>query len=78
MGDRDIRSIRTKSLREKCGFVGQEPVLFDTTIAENIGLGRDVVSFEEIVEAAEAANAHNFITSDLPDGYETKVGMLLI
>lgn len=74
LGGRDIRSTTTKLLHDKFGFVGQEPVLFDTTISENIGLGKDMASFEEIQEAAKAANAHDFITSDLPDAYDTNVG----
>ena len=54
-------------------IVGQEPVLFDYTIAENISYGKPGATQEEIIEAAKLANAHNFIM-DLPEGYETKVG----
>ena len=54
-------------------MVSQEPVLFATTIAENIRYGRDGVTQEEIESAAKAANAHSFI-SELPDGYNTLVG----
>ena len=54
-------------------MVSQEPVLFATTIAENIRYGRDDVTEEEMITAAEAANAHSFI-SQLPDGYNTLVG----
>ena len=53
--------------------VTQEPFLFNTTIAENIGYGRIGATFEEIVEAAKAANIHQTIES-LEDGYETVVG----
>ena len=54
-------------------MVSQEPILFATTIAENIRYGREDVSEEEMIAAAEAANAHSFI-STLPDGYNTLVG----
>ena len=54
-------------------MVSQEPVLFATTIAENIRYGKEGVTQTEIEEAAEAANAHSFI-SELPDGYDTLVG----
>ena len=54
-------------------MVSQEPVLFDTTIAENIRYGREDASMEDIQEAAKKANAHDFI-SKLPDGYNTLVG----
>lgn len=55
------------------GFVGQEPVLFDTTIAENIRYGYPEATKEEIENAARIANCHKFI-SKLPEGYETQVG----
>ncbi len=64
----------TKLLRDKMGFVGQEPVLFDSTIEKNIKLGNLQASSSDMEQAAEAANAHSFIQSDLPDGYETSVG----
>jgi ATP-binding cassette, subfamily B, bacterial len=51
----------------------QEPILFSTTIGENIAYGRPGASHEQIVEAARAAHAHDFISA-LPDGYETRVG----
>ena len=53
--------------------MSQEPVLFDTTIAENIRYGREDATMADIEAAAIAANAHNFI-SELPDGYNTLVG----
>ena len=62
-----------KWLRSNIGVVSQEPVLFDTTIAENISYGKEGATREEIEAAARAANAHNFI-SELPDGYNTLVG----
>ena len=56
--------------------MGQEPVLFAGTVAENIALGRDdEVSGEEIEAAARLANAHSFITNALANGYETEVGL---
>ena len=55
--------------------MGQEPVLFEGTVAENIGYGKEGATQAEIEEAAEAANAHHFITEDLGDGYKTQVGL---
>ena len=59
--------------RKNIGIVLQEPFLFNGTVAENIAYGKPDASFEEIVEAARAANAHNFILGK-PDGYDTLVG----
>ena len=69
----DIRKIKRKSLLKHIAVVTQEPFLFNTTIAENIGYGRIGATFEEIVEAAKAANIHQTIES-LEEGYETVVG----
>ncbi|XP_015213560.2 ATP-dependent translocase ABCB1 isoform X1 [Lepisosteus oculatus] len=69
----DIRSLNVRSLREFIGVVSQEPVLFATTIAENIRYGREDVTQEEIQTAAKEANAYNFIM-DLPNKFETLVG----
>ena len=71
----DARKIARRSLRDMCGVVTQEPFLFDTTILENIRYGRPEASFNEVVDAARAANAHEFIEG-LPQGYETRVGEL--
>lgn len=60
-------------MRQHIGVVSQEPVLFATTIAENIRYGNDDVTQEELEEATKAANAHSFIM-ELPEGYETLVG----
>lgn len=60
-------------LRENIGVVSQEPILFGTTIAENIKYGKQNASQEEIERAAKKSNAHTFITS-LPQGYNTLVG----
>lgn len=69
----DIRSLNVRGLREMIGVVSQEPVLFATTIAENIRYGRQDVTQEEIERAAQEANAYNFIMK-LPDKFETLVG----
>ena len=70
---RDIRTLKLASLREQISIVLQEPLLFSGTIAENISYGKLEATTEEIVEAAKAANAHEFIER-LPQGYETVVG----
>jgi ATP-binding cassette subfamily B protein len=69
----DIRGIRLGDLRAQIGMVLQEPFLFSGTIAENIGYGRPGAGFEEIVAAAKAAAAHEFIVRKA-DGYDTQVG----
>ena len=69
----DLREISLRDLRRQIGIVLQDPVLFSGTIAENIGYGNPEASFEEIIDAARLANAHNFIIAK-PDGYETQVG----
>ena len=68
-----MRDLNLHWLRQHIGVVSQEPVLFATTIAENIRYGLDKVTQAEIESAAKAANAHSFI-SELPDGYDTLVG----
>jgi len=69
----DLRDYRIADLRDQFAIVLQEPVLFSTSIAENIAYARPGASEEEVVEAAKAANAHEFIIS-LPHGYENLVG----
>lgn len=69
----DIRDIRLKSLRDHIGIVQQDVYLFVGTVADNIRYGKPQATFEEIVEAAKNANAHDFIMS-LPDGYDTDIG----
>jgi len=69
----DITSMNVSWLRNQFGIVGQEPILFATTIRENIAYGKPDATEEEIIAAATAANAHSFI-STLPDGYDTYVG----
>lgn len=69
----DIRQVKLESLRKHIGIVLQDPFLFGLTISENIAYGKPDASPEEIVAAATAARAHNFIM-ETPLGYETKVG----
>jgi len=69
----DIRDYTIDSLRSKMGIVTQETFLFNSSIKDNIAYGFDDYPFEKIVEAAKAANAHDFITQT-PEGYETIIG----
>jgi ATP-binding cassette, subfamily B, bacterial len=69
----DIKDLTLKSLRKQISIVLQEPLLFSGTIADNIRYGRLDATHDEIVEAAKAANAHDFI-SRLPQGYDTVLG----
>ncbi|KFQ16908.1 Bile salt export pump, partial [Merops nubicus] len=69
----DIRSLNIQWLRSQIGIVEQEPVLFATTIAENIRYGRDDATMEDIIKAAKEANAYSFIMN-LPQQFETHVG----
>ncbi|XP_021371104.1 multidrug resistance protein 2-like [Mizuhopecten yessoensis] len=68
-----ISTLKVNWLRRQMGIVSQEPILFATTIAENIRYGRLEVTMEEIKTTAREANAHEFI-SEFPEGYETLVG----
>ena len=69
----DIRHLTLASLRAQISIVLQEPLLFSTTIAENIRYGKLDATMEEVVEAAKAANADDFINA-LPEQYESMVG----
>ena len=69
----NIKDLQLRWLRMQIGLVSQEPSLFATTIKENILYGKDGATMDEIIVAAQAANAHNFI-SGLPQGYDTMVG----
>ena len=69
----DTRQLSLKALRRQIAFVQQEPLLFSASIADNIRYGRLDATQEEIVAAAQAANAHDFI-SRLPQGYDTMLG----
>ena len=73
LDDHDISQVQLKSLREQIGIVLQEPVLFSSTIRENIAYGRLDATDDEIAAVARAANAAEFI-ADLPQGYDTLVG----
>ena len=69
----DLRDYKLAELRNQFAIVMQEPVLFSTSLAENIAYGRPGSSFQDIVTAAKVANAHDFIVT-LPNGYDTLVG----
>ncbi len=69
----DLRDYKLPDLRNQFAIVLQDPVLFSTSIAENIAYARPRASKEEIIEAAKLASAHEFVTR-LPKGYETQVG----
>ena len=68
-----VKDIKLKNLRDNIGIVQQDVYLFTGTIYENILYGKPAASRKEVVEAAKAANAHEFIMS-LPDGYDTYIG----
>ena len=69
----DLRDYKLADLRNQFGIVLQEPVLFSTSIAENIAYARSGASWRDVIAGAKAANAHEFI-GELPDGYDTVVG----
>ena len=69
----DIRDLTLDSLRAQISVVLQEPLLFSGTIRENIHYGRLEATEDEVIEAARAANVHDFVTA-LPKGYETELG----
>jgi len=73
LDDVDLSDYRLADLRNQFSIVLQEPVLFSTSVAENIAYGRPGATRDEIVAAARAANAHDFIEK-FPDGYDTTVG----
>lgn len=70
---KEYQELTLKEIREKISYVPQEPYLYETTIAENISYGRYGASRDEIIAAAKAANAHDFIIK-LPNGYDTVLG----
>lgn len=70
----DLRDLTIKSLRNQIGMVLQETFLFSGTVKDNLRYGRMEATDQEIVEAAIAANAHDFIIKEMPDGYDTEVG----
>jgi subfamily B ATP-binding cassette protein MsbA len=69
----DIRDVKLHSLRTLMGFVTQEVVLFNDTVRNNIAYGRADVDEQRVIDAATAANAHDFISA-LPHGYDTQIG----
>jgi len=71
---RDIRKVTIASLIAQIAIVGQEPFLFHTTIRDNIRYGNQSATEEDIIAAAKAANAHDFIVNELPEGYDTQAG----
>lgn len=70
---RDIRDVQLKSLRDQIGVVLQDPFLFNGSVAENIAYGKPRASLEEVVAAAKAANAHDFVLN-LPEAYDSRLG----
>lgn len=70
----DIRDVTLASLRGQIGIVPQDPLLFSETVLANIRYGRLDAGQAEVEAAAKAANAHEFIINELPDGYQTLVG----
>ncbi|MBT9385437.1 ABC transporter ATP-binding protein/permease [Pseudooceanicola sp. CBS1P-1] len=69
----DLRHVTTRSLHERLSFVGQDTFLFSTSVMNNLKLARKEATEEEIVAAAKAAHAHDFIM-ELPQGYDTEIG----
>jgi ATP-binding cassette subfamily B protein/subfamily B ATP-binding cassette protein MsbA len=69
----DLKTLDRQSLRQQVSWVLQEPLLLPTTVAENIGFGREAATRADIEAAAQAAQAHEFIQR-LPQGYDTRVG----
>jgi len=69
----NLREVTVDSIRDQMALVSQDITLFDDTVAANIALGRLDATRDEIIAAAKAANAHDFITR-LPEGYETRLG----
>ena len=69
-----VRDLKFFDLRKEIGLITQTPVLFEGTVEENIRYGTYGKSFEEVVDAAKRAYAHDFISEELGDGYQTQVG----
>ena len=70
----DLKTLNLRWLRAQMGLVSQEPTLFIGTVAENIAYGKPGATQDEIEEAARMSNAHDFVSNDLPNGYQTEVG----
>ena len=73
VGGHDVRDYKLKNLRDDVAMVLQKNVLFSGTILENLRWGNENATMEQVIEAAKAAEAHDFIMS-FPDGYETDLG----
>ena len=73
LGDLDLRDLTQTSLRRQIGMVTQETILFNDTVANNIAYGTANASRAAIIEAAQRAHAHDFI-SEMPEGYDTVIG----
>jgi ATP-binding cassette subfamily B protein len=71
--DQDLRDVTIPSLRQRIGYVSQDTFLFYGTVEENIAYGSFDTDHESVVDAAKAAEAHEFILN-LPEGYDTEVG----
>ncbi len=69
----DIKTVTLQSLREQIGIVPQETILFNGSVYDNILYGKLDADYDEVINAAKAANAHKFII-DMPGGYETQIG----
>ncbi|CAI5440354.1 unnamed protein product [Caenorhabditis angaria] len=69
----DLKEVNVHSLRDQIGIVSQEPVLFDGTIYENIKMGNENATHDQVIEACKMANANDFIKR-LPESYGTRVG----
>ncbi|MGM0899143.1 MAG: ABC transporter ATP-binding protein [Bacillota bacterium] len=73
MDGHDLKDVTIHSLRDQIGLVLQDSILFSESVKENILMGKPDATDEEVIAAAKAANAHQFI-ENLPEGYDTKVG----
>ncbi len=73
IGEQNLEEVNLTSWRQQVGIVMQEPFLFDGTLLDNIKAGRPEASFDEVLRAAKAAHAHEFIMAK-DDGYDTRVG----
>ncbi len=71
--DKDLKDLDLQSLRRLTGYVTQEVILFNNSIRNNIAYGRPDVQYEEVINSAKMANAHDFIT-EFPNGYDTEIG----
>src|ERR671918_1491307 len=73
LGGHDLRDYGLDELRQRMALVSQDTYLFNTTVRDNLRIGRPEATEEELIEAAREANAHEFIAR-LPDGYDTMIG----